>query len=750
MLVLMITTIPLVLHAAIESGGAGPAIVAESGGYVLRAEDETWLHFDAPALNGQEPEVSSTPVENGWVRIHMVWDVGETVQQDELAVRFDLEIEPDFWWAPHLTPEEGNCIAQHVFRSPALIAASGARTLAIVLDLDLCGRDSRAPWFMDFDAPKRTCWLGLSRSQVISHVQFAKAPGMELGPGRVELGFFVTAYEDPGEPRNPWERVSSFLWERYGRQLLAKGEPGTTPLDTYVDHTYEWAFGRWKDSVWQEFDIGEKHVGAPAFIVTVTQSPNYPGEPDLREALSIWNQAWFSSLRSATGLFRYGRRTGQDEYIEKARLSLELALAAPMNDGIFPAVYRTKMTVEDVDGQKVRRTEGWDTGYWCNSNRVPWERGITDQWYHILDASWTCLLMLRWHADIEADQRLVDYARTYAEKLLSLQDDRGFFPAWLDPESLAPSPILSDSPETSMSVTFLLELAKVTKDERFRDAAMKAMDAVITEVIPAGRWEDYETYWSCCGWGKDEFLGKRIPRNAMYKQNTLSMFWTAEALLECYRATGNERYLKWGRRTLDELSMAQQVWQPPFIYIPALGGFGVMNFDGEWNDARQSLFCELFLEYYKETGEPNLFERGIAALKASFVMMYCPENAQVRELWEKVHSFFGPEDFGFMMENYGHGGTTGPGGDGIGPFTIYDWGNGAASEARNRVRDHFGDVYIDRTRRQGFGIDSVAVSMEDGTCAIADQAKHPRTIRVVFEDGTSTDVALDGKATVEF
>ncbi len=31
---------------------------------------------------------------------------------------------------------------------------------------------------------------------------------------------------------------------------------------------------------------------------------------------------------------------------------------------------------------------------------------------------------------------------------------------------------------------------------------------------------------------------------------------------------------------------------------------------------------------------------------------------------------------------------------GIGEFTIYDWGNGAAAEAYNRVVDHFGKEYI--------------------------------------------------------
>jgi hypothetical protein len=170
------------------------------------------------------------------------------------------------------------------------------------------------------------------------------------------------------------------------------------------------------------------------------------------------------------------------------------------------------------------------------------------------------------------------------------------------------------------------------------------------------------------------------------------MFWTAEALLAAYRATGKERYLHWGQRTLDELSMCQQVWQPPFIYVPALGGFGVMNADGEWNDSRETLFAELFIEYGKELDREDYIERGIAALKSGFIMMYCPENPEVKKMWEKVYPWFGPEDYGFTMENYGHGGRTSPEGEGMGVFTIYDWGNGAASEAAMRILDRHGGL----------------------------------------------------------
>jgi len=124
------------------------------------------------------------------------------------------------------------------------------------------------------------------------------------------------------------------------------------------------------------------------------------------------------------------------------------------------------------------------------------------------------------------------------------------------------------------------------------------------------------------------------------------------------------------------------------MYVNVLGGFGVMNADGEWNDSRQSLFAELILRYGALLEREEYLERGMAALKASFVMMYAPENPVTRRQWEKVYPFFGEADFGFTMENYGHGGSTSPEGEGMGEFTIYDWGNGAAAEAYNRILDH--------------------------------------------------------------
>lgn len=733
----------------IESPAATRVELREEG-LSVALDGRELVTIRTPSLvHAGEPRISIRDAGEAWQRVAVRWDVHDRIQQDELAFAFDLAFQPAFHWMPHLAPEEEWVVGQHVFRSPAIVVVGDHTVVAIAPDLDLVGARPGNPWFIDLDARGQKAWVGMSLAEIPVHVGFRKVPGMVIEPGAIELAFFVTAYEDTSEVVNPWGRVAKLLWDRWARPLYDAGEPTRVPMDRYVRHTYDWAFDSWAHAVWQEFDLDGVRVGAPQFIVNVSQSPNYDKPWYQREFLSIWNQAWFSSLRSASGVARWARRTGDAELMSKAKLTRDLALAAPMKDGIFPSVIRTNNEEVTVDGHAVWRPEPWSKAYWTNSNRCPRNFGIGPEWYHVLDASWTALLMLRWHEDIERDDVLLSYAKRYADKLLTLQDADGFFPGWLHPETLEPGKVMNQTPESAMSATFLLNLADQTGDARYRDAALKAVDALLVEVVPTGRWEDYETYWSCCSFGQQDHVGRKYARNNMYKQNSLSMFWTAEVLLEAWRVTKNGTYLAWGRRTLDELSMCQQVWQPPFIYVPALGGFGVMNFDGEWNDSRQSLFAELFMQYYQVTGDGRLFERGVAALKSSFIMMYCPENPQQKDQWEKAHPHFGPEDYGFMMENYGHAGHTNPEGGGIGPFTIYDWGNGAASEARNRIRDHFGDVYVDRARGQAFGIDSIGIERSDEGFVLVDLAERKREVRVVYEDGTATTIELAGRAVLK-
>ena len=243
-------------------------------------------------------------------------------------------------------------------------------------------------------------------------------------------------------------------------------------------------------------------------------------------------------------------------------------------------------------------------------------------------------------------------------------------------------------------------------------------------------------------------LGRRsdrqsIARNGVFKSNTFSPFWCAEAFLAGYRAFQNPHYLAVGRRCLDELSLYQQVWEPPTIPAPTHGGFGVMNADAEWNDARQSLFAPLYLAYYEATGDGDYFERGVSALRAAFAMMYCPENAQVKAAYERQHPSFGSESYGFMMENIAH---DGPGNNPIGVFTIFTWGNGAALEAAAKIRDLYGDVYVDTPRKQAFGIDGFTAHWEEDGVSVRDRYGRT-TLLLVDAGGSRQQVALsDGLA----
>lgn len=626
------------------------------------------------------------------VYIKISFELRESIRQVDWQATIKPAFSPSFHWAPHLTPTDKNIIDQHVFRSPALIVSDKNQSLILVPDLDIMQKGTPVRWYMDLDASNNKLMLGMCDSYVSEHVLFERTNTTTYPEGNIEIGFYLMHFDDKETLQNPFQKPLEFIWNRWGQKQYNQGNPVKGDLEAYVKHTYNWAFQSWEKNVWQQFELNGKTVGAPEFIVNVTQSPNFPGEVNEREFRSVWNQAWFSSLRSASGLYRYARRTNNKVLLEKANLTKELALAFPQNDGFFPGLIGTEMHQVEIDGKKYNRSKGWETYYWGNSNRNPQTWNPKESPYHLLDMSWTALLMLRWYDELEKDNRLLIYAENYAKSLLAVQSENGFFPGWLDMQTLKPLAELNDSPETSLSVTFLLKLYELTGKEEYKRAALQAMNAVIREVIPAGRWEDFETYWSCSRYGANDLLGKKVSRNNMYKQNNFSMFWTAEALFEAYRLTQKKEYLDYGKRTLDELLMTQASWQPPYMYVNVLGGFGVLNADGEWNDSRQSLFAELIIQYGKLLNKPEYIERGYAALKASFVMMYCPENPQTKSQWEKVYPFFGRADYGFTMENYGHGGRTTPEGEGMGEFTIYDWGNGAAAEAYNRMIDRFGEI----------------------------------------------------------
>jgi hypothetical protein len=433
-----------------------------------------------------------------------------------------------------------------------------------------------------------------------------------------------------------------------------------------------WTSEGWGDEVWQSFELQGEPAGAPVFIVDVTRHPKVPPlERRWREPRSIWNQAWFSTQRAANGLYRYARQVGSADLSRRAHLMTQVALSAPESDGLFPSVLRSA------------EPEGWEKARWTNSDRRP--ASASEEACHIVDAAFTCRKLLEWHA-LTGERRALSRVRSFADRLMRLQRPSGAFPGWVEPDGSVPKE-LAESAETAVGVTLLFELLDADGEwEKRYDPAMRGV-RFLEGVIAEGRWEDFETYYSCAPWGAKDMIGRRAPRNGVYKQNTLSIFWCAEAMMKAWRAGGDRRYLRLARRCVDELSLYQSVWDPPFLTAPAHGGFGVMNGDCEWNDARQSLFAPLYLELARHTADEELLERGVSALRASFSMLYCPENEALARAYEQRFPLFGPESYGFMMENQGHSGRAE-----LGDFCIFTWGNGSALATAAWARDRFGEM----------------------------------------------------------
>lgn len=643
-------------------------------------------------LEGIVLKEQCTTEENNQYLFEFSGEINDDMEVGDWHIQVSPTFTPDFTYTPHLTPGSDYVIDMHVFRTPVMMMGQGDKIIC-VLPVTEGVRDGQNRYYMDMDAPNHVMKLGITTTKIAEHVLYQRTGMAVLPRGTFSFSIRIMILEGE-ETQNPFRKILSFYWEKYGKEdckcLQSCGE-----LIPYVEHTYEWAFKNWRNTVWQEFILNGKKVGAPQFIVTAEQSPNFTEPYSIREPKSIWNQAWFSSLRSASGLYRYGVENRNQEYMEKALMTKELALQFPQDHGLFDSVIAVPNRNVVINEKEYIHSSDWSEYYWGNSNRNPVTGNMEKSPRHILDMSWTALKMLEWYLELEKDERLLEYVTRYAERLLTLQDENGYFPAWLEKGTDNILPELKQSPESAVSVTMLLKLYQITKKQEYLDSALKCIDVLVEEVIPESRWEDFETYWSCSRYGCKDMVGRKFERNNCYKQNSLSPYWMAEALYECYLLTGKEKYLENGERCLDEMLMYQSSYQPDYIPITVVGGFGVMNCDAELNDARQSLFAELILRYGKLLQREEYVERGCAALCASFSMMYCPENPFAKEQWEKRWPFFNEKDYGFMMENYGHDGYVNGKNLGLGVFTIYDWGNGAASEAVMRIKNHFPELFYD-------------------------------------------------------
>ena len=571
----------------------------------------------------------------------------------------------DFVWTPQLRPDSADVIADHTFRSPALMFQEGGVFGAMIPDVERIQAWRNVETSADVqvrsgDAPLLT--YGVRNWRTRAHVFYTHSDEMTslLDNSRFAYGYYLYLRAD-APARAGYRDVVRLHWKLWGRAgLLKKSGPQSEPFDAYVR------------KAWREYlpkVVSESTVGqTPVTLISQERLAWSNGLPRAANR-DCWFNVWFNALRTAHGLHAYAVEQADQTLAHQAEGVLNLWLSAPRPRGIAPSIFYV-----DSAG-----------GHWVNDHG--WGGIDGGRNYAMFHNAWTGVWLLEWAQRLPARKgEIMKAAEPLAKFLVANQRPSGVIPSWYDPETLQPVAAFRDeNAETAGAALFLAEYARLTRDNSFRAAAEKAMAYLFREILPEQKWFDFETFFSC----SRKPLGFYDAYTGQHPQNTLSMHQAAEACLSLYASTGEEIYRERGTAILDYLCLYQQVWSPPWLSCQLFGGFGVQNTDGEWSDSRQGYFAVTLMRYYQLTGEREYFERAVAALRAMFSLFENPSSPRT-------------------AENYAHAARDRQGG-----VTGIHWGTGSSVVSLQILRARYGGAFVNVAGTWGCGIDGCSVPSVD-------------------------------------
>jgi hypothetical protein len=622
----------------------------------------------------------------------------------------------DFVFTPQLRPEPEHVIADHVFRSPALMMQKYGYFAALVPDVgsfDIKDRKIRTTGDLQVETSARPFfsnglqnWIPEPYRLRNTHVFYVAPDSLApvLHDTTVSFAFQLYLLGEAGQG-DGFREVVRYHWMHSGSANMQKAQgPQSEPFTSYIR------------KAWYEFlpDIAVdiEFQGQP---VTLLRQARLAWSNRLHKAADndSWFNVWFNALRTAYGMYLHGEAVADRLLRQRAVNVLNLALLAPQKDGIAPSIF-----YHDSSG-----------GHWIADHA--WGGINAGRDLPMFHNAWTCYWLLQW-IDLAPDRRseILRYTKAFADFLLAHQQESGVIPSWYHPENLEPAiELRDDNAETAGAALFLAEYYKRTKEVSYLQAAERSMRYVRDSVLPQQKWFDYETFFSC----SRKPLGFYDPYTHQHPQNTLSMQQAAEAFFELYNITGNPEYKSLGVKIMDYLCLYQQVWSPKWLSCELFGGFGVQNTDAEWSDSRQGYFAMTLMHYYELTGEREYFERAVAALRAMFSLFESPTSPRT-------------------AENYAHSGYNQPAG-----VTGMHWGTGSSVVSIHLITRQYGDAYVDMKGTWGVGIDGCRIPavVVDGSSVrveVLDNLSMPRTIKLTFgkvERGEFT-LTVNGKSLGRF
>ena len=309
----------------------------------------------------------------------------------------------------------------------------------------------------------------------------------------------------------------------------------------------------------------------------------------------IANLGWWNNVCDATGLYYWGKQLDDQAWLQKARRMVNLALLAPQDQGIFPAIY-------DLAGKRWLRSlwspplQGYDSSvasaYW------DWKTGGA---YQTAAASVTAGYLMQYRRTCEDDPRIVPYVRRYGDFLLAKIQSNGCVPGWFTSD-LKPLPSMQWNADGGAHVWVLSELYRATKERQYLDGAKQAAQFLLNEVLPQQRWADFEAFYSAPSSRKPSSM-----HTGQWPLNTMSTSWALQGFLALHEVTQEKEYFEAAEAAADFASLFQAVWAPHYIVTAyPFGGLSSQLGDAEWLDQRAHRFADPFVRIGLLTGRQDL------------------------------------------------------------------------------------------------------------------------------------------------
>ncbi len=502
---------------------------------------------------------------------------------------------------------------------------------------------------------------------------------------RYEFDLFVSA----SEKRNlGYQKIAAFQWEKYGHDVFLKQPHLVMPFEEYL---------RIVDSItlhpsnYKDIDIPlkgyEDHGSWLQFEMNGLPVGGY------RSAINWWNDVihnstFWNNARDASGFWFWGKQSGKTEMIDKARRIINFCLQAPRNQqGLFATLYNANTKTWGLQFSDPQHGKNQFFLRESESYEIP---AMSKTGAHLLD----------YYSRCEKDERIINYLTPYANWLIRAIDQRGAVPSYVSVEMEAASQ-LRYSAQSAASMWFLAKMYTTTLKIKYRVAAEKIARFIEKEILPEQAWTDMEQYYSC---GAKPLAFNRDIWQHQVARGNLTTIWASEGYAQLYVATGNKKYLKQGESCIDYLSFSQCSWNPHYIYTAfPFGGFTADNSDNAtYLDARQAETVKPFIWYGKILGRQDLLERGVAAARASCVLLNLPEHHE-----NGIYSYTNIYPYGLGPENIDHEGhpqsamrTSPSWGEGSGVFTglaeAYRELNGGFIDFKKRTKIGVNGIRIDK------------------------------------------------------